>query len=86
MFACVTYVEHLAARAAEITECGVFNVANDGICSPYELALEAARLVGVDPSLVEPGSDPRLATPIVTVPPLPHWRAALAEYIHSAHD
>ena len=86
MSACVTYVEHLAARAAEIVECGVFNVANDGVCSPYEFALEAARLVGADPSLVEPGTDPRLAPLIVTDPPLPHWRAALSEYIHSAHD
>ena len=100
MSACVTYVEHLAARVVEICGTGsptrpggrvenpphIFNVANDGVCSPYEFALEAARLVGADPSLVEPGSDPRLAPPIVTDPPLPHWRAALAEYIHSAHD
>jgi len=77
----VTYVEHLAARAAEIGDGGIFGVANDGLCSPYEFALEAARLVGADPSLIEPVSNPRLAPPLVADPPLPHWRDALAEYI-----
>jgi dTDP-4-dehydrorhamnose reductase len=93
MFACVTYVEHLAKRVAEICRTGsptrpggrVHNVANDGVCSPAELAREAARLVGADPSLVEVVTDPRPASAIVTDPPLPHWRDALAEYIHSAH-
>ena len=84
VFGCVTWVEHLAARAAEIKERGTFNIANDGVCSPEEFAREAARIVGADPSLVEPVSHPRVVSPIVTDPPLPHWRLALAEYIESA--
>ena len=87
VFASVTWVEHLAARAAEIIasgERGLFNVANDGVCSPEEFAREAARLVGADPSLIEPLSDPRHAPPLAAEPPLPHWRAALAEYIIGA--
>ena len=39
---------------------------------------------GADPSLVEPVSDPRVVSPIVTDPPLPHWRRALADYVESA--
>jgi dTDP-4-dehydrorhamnose reductase len=98
VFSCVTSVEHLAARVAEIWGTGslirpggpvenpphIYNVANDGICSPAEFALEAARLVGADSSLVEVVSDGRHAPPIVTDPPLPHWRQALAEYVESA--
>ena len=84
VFGCVTWVEHLAARAAQIAERGTFNIANDGVCSPEEFAREAARIVGADPSLVEPVSDPRVVSPIVTDPPLPHWRLALAEYLESA--
>ena len=60
------------------------NIANDGLCSPAEFALEVARLVGADPALIEVVSDRRDAPAIVTDPPLPHWRAALAEYIESA--
>jgi hypothetical protein len=61
-------------------------VANDGPCSPAEFALEAARLVGAAPSLVEVFAGGRNAPPIVTEPPLPHWRSALAEYIESARN
>jgi dTDP-4-dehydrorhamnose reductase len=83
--ACVTYVEHLAARtAALIDRDGLFEIANDGVCSAAEFAREAARLVGADQSLIEVFSEPRNAPLLVTDPPLPHWRAALAEYIESA--
>jgi dTDP-4-dehydrorhamnose reductase len=84
VFASVTYVEHLAARAVEIDDSGIFNVANEGVCSPYEFACEAARLVGADPSLVESASAPHVVSPIVTDPPLAPWRLALAEFIESA--
>ena len=77
----VTWVEDLAERAAQITAAGVHEIANGGLCSPFEFALEAARLVGADPSLVEAVSDPRLAPPLAADPPLRHWRDALAEYI-----
>ena len=78
----VTYAEDLADRAMQIlTEPGIHEIANAGLCSPYEFALEAARLVGAEPSLVEAVSDPRLAPPISADPPLRHWRDALAEYI-----
>ncbi len=94
----VTYVEHLAQRAAEICGTGsqpvrgggvenpphIFEIANDGLCSPYEFALEAARLVGADRSLIEACAGGRGAPPIVTDPPLASWRRALAEYIECA--
>src|SRR5205085_5371644 len=91
----VTWVEDLAERAAQICGTGsptrrvgrvenpphIHEVANGGLCSPFEFALEAARLVGADPSLVEAVSDPRLAPPLAADPPLRHWRDALAAYI-----
>ena len=77
----VTYVEDLADRAARITAAGVHEIANSGLCSPYHFAIEAARLVGAAPSLVEAVSDPRLAPPLAADPPLRHWRDALAAYI-----
>lgn len=79
----VTYVEHLARRVP-VDRDGVFEIANDGVCSPAEFALEAARLVGADPALVEVVSEPRELPGLVTDPPLPHWRIALAEFIESA--
>src|SRR5437016_672056 len=75
-FACVTWIEHLADRAAEIIRSGargVINAANEGVCSPEEFAREAARVVGADSWLIEPVSEPgRLrprSTPLVTDPP-----------------
>jgi dTDP-4-dehydrorhamnose reductase len=93
-FACTTWVEHLAARVEEIIgrgDRGLINVANDGVCSHELFAREAARIVGADPALIDVVSEADLrrtprprSTAIVTDPPLPHWRDALAAYIESA--
>ncbi len=91
IFACTTWVEHLAARVEEIVargDRGIINVANEGLCSHELFAREAARIVGADPALIDIVSEADLrrtprprSTPIVTDPPLPHWRDALAAYI-----
>lgn len=50
-WASATYVVDLAARVAEIVSRGrhgVYHVVNEGVCSYYEFALEAARLAGLD--------------------------------------
>jgi len=50
-WASATYVADLAARVAEIVaggRHGTYQVVNEGVCSYYEFALEAARLVGLD--------------------------------------
>jgi dTDP-4-dehydrorhamnose reductase len=50
-WASATYVADLAARVAEIVgrgRHGTYHVVNEGACSYYEFALEAARLVGLD--------------------------------------
>jgi len=50
-WASATYVADLAARVAEIVgrgRHGTYHVVNEGVCSYYEFALEAARLVGLD--------------------------------------
>ncbi len=95
VFACTTWVEHLAARVEEILrrdDRGLINVANDGVCSHQLFAREAARIVGADQSLIDVVHESDLhrtprprSTPIVADPPLPHWRDALAEFIESAH-
>lgn len=48
-----TYVVDLTARVREILKIGrhgTYHVVNDGICSCYEFALEAGRLLGLDRS------------------------------------
>ncbi len=50
-WASATYVADLAARVAEIVgrgRHGTYHVINEGVCSYYEFALEAARLVGLE--------------------------------------
>ena len=50
-WASATYVADLAARVAEVVgrgRHGTYHVVNEGVCSYYEFALEAARLVGLD--------------------------------------
>lgn len=50
-WASTTYVEDLAGRVREILgrrAYGTYHVVNEGACSYYDFALEAARLVGLD--------------------------------------
>lgn len=57
IWANTTYVADLADRIVAIMESGrygTYHVVNEGICSYYEFALEAARLVGLSSAEVEP--------------------------------
>lgn len=56
VWACTTYVSDLVARITEILaggRHGTYHVVNDGICSNYEFALEAGRLVGLTKARLE---------------------------------
>jgi dTDP-4-dehydrorhamnose reductase len=52
-----TYVEDLIDRVMQIRDSrryGTYHVVNEGVCSYYEFALEAGRLVGLNGSQLEP--------------------------------
>ncbi len=94
VWASTTYVGDLVQRVAELIEhadFGLHHIVNAGVCSNESFAREAALLVDADESLIEAASTrevhdaprPRY-TPLLAMPPLRHWRAALAAYIHSA--
>ena len=96
VWASTTYVGDLIASVAGIIEgrdFGVHHVVNAGVCSNETFALEAARIVGASPHLVEPASTksvhaaprPRY-TPLLASPPLRDWREALAAYIDADHE
>lgn len=104
-WASATYVEDLAARTRAIIagqHYGTYHVANEGVCSYVEFALEAGRLVGLseaeamalmelisDAEIKRPAKRPRytpmqcLLSADLGLPPLRHWKAALADYISS---
>src|SRR5439155_22497387 len=96
IWASTTFVDDLVLRVVEIVErrqYGLHHVVNDGVCSNATFALEAARLVGASPHLVETVSTreahrarrPRY-TPLRATQPLRDWREALSEYISADHD
>src|SRR5205085_11104408 len=91
IWASTTYVADLVERVGQIIErreFGLHHVVNAGVCSNETFAREAARIVGVDPQLIETASTrdvhaaprPRY-TPLFASPPLRDWREALAAYI-----
>jgi dTDP-4-dehydrorhamnose reductase len=50
IWSCTTYVEDLIERLLQILEkgrYGTYHIVNEGVCSYYEFALEAGRLVGL---------------------------------------
>jgi dTDP-4-dehydrorhamnose reductase len=50
IWSCTTYVEDLIERILQILEkgrYGTYHIVNEGVCSYYEFALEAGRLVGL---------------------------------------
>jgi dTDP-4-dehydrorhamnose reductase len=50
IWSCTTYVEDLIARVLVIlseSRYGIYHIVNEGVCTYYEFALEAARLIGV---------------------------------------
>jgi dTDP-4-dehydrorhamnose reductase len=96
IWASTTFVDDLVLRVVEIVEqrqYGLHHVVNAGVCSNETFALEAARIVGASPNLVESASTsethraprPRY-TPLFAMPPLRDWRDALAAYISADHD
>lgn len=89
-FASTTWVEDLVTRViAMFGESGVHAVVNEGVLSYEDFALEAARLVGADPALIDRITEAdmkRLAprprsTPMRSDPPMRPWQQALAEYV-----
>jgi dTDP-4-dehydrorhamnose reductase len=96
LWASATYVGDLVERVAQIIDrrqFGLHHVVNAGVCSNATFALEAARIVGASPQLVESASTksvhaaprPRY-TPLLASPPLRDWREALAAYIDADHE
>jgi dTDP-4-dehydrorhamnose reductase len=90
-----TFVDDLVERIQQIVDrghFGTYHAANSGVCSRYEFAVEAARVLGADSELVRPvlaeqlGSSVRRPayTPIecklsseIGLPPLRDWESAL---------
>ncbi len=83
-------------EVVEAGRCGLYHVANQGACSRFELAREAARLAGLDPAKVIGVPDaqmqrkaPRLKYSVLEMAALRSggftlprpWQEALAEYI-----
>ncbi|HXG52045.1 MAG TPA: dTDP-4-dehydrorhamnose reductase [candidate division Zixibacteria bacterium] len=105
LWSSTTYVRDLVSRLEAVLAArrhGTYHIVNAGVCSYYEFAVEAARLVGLGPpeiarlvSGVKEADMARLAprpryTPLrcrlseeLGLPPLRHWREALAEYVVS---
>jgi dTDP-4-dehydrorhamnose reductase len=61
VWANATYVRDLALRVMDILSCGhcsIYHVVNEGLCSYYDFALEAARILGISSDrlsgLIEP--------------------------------
>lgn len=90
LWASTTYVEDLVTRVVSMFgRTGVYAVVNEGVLTHEMFALEAARLLGADPTLIDRISENdmrRLAprprhTPMQSHPPLRPWQEALAEYL-----
>jgi dTDP-4-dehydrorhamnose reductase len=96
-----TYVEDLIDRVLLLLakrSYGIYHVVNEGVCTYYEFALEAGRLIGLSPKQIDGlleitherdmkrvAARPRY-TPLrcllseeMGLPPMRHWREALAE-------
>ena len=96
-YSTTTYVNDLVAQTIEIiegAEYGLYHVANSGVSSYYDFALEAARLIGLPESEADrlivkvtesemnrPARRPRWTPLESTLKPMRLWKAALAEYI-----
>ena len=98
-WASTTYIGDLVGRVIEIVERGrhgTYHVVNEGVCSKYEFAVEAAKALGANADLVIPvrSSETKFVavrpryTPMkcnlsdeVGVPPLRDWRRALSEFV-----
>lgn len=57
IWSCTTYVEDLSDRILQILDkgrYGTYQIVNEGVCSYYEFALEAGRLVGLSREQLDP--------------------------------
>jgi len=89
-FANTTYVNDLVERVRAIaasSDYGLHQVVNDGVCSYEEFAREAAAIVGsselidvvTEAEMHRPAPRP-VCTPMLCVPPMRPWQAALREF------
>jgi dTDP-4-dehydrorhamnose reductase len=101
-------VEDLIDRCLEILKrqsYGTYHVVNDGVCTYYEVALEAGNLLGLsrgqtdalvqithERDMQRAAARPRY-TPLrcllseeLGLPPMRHWKAALAAYAQEQHE
>lgn len=92
-FASTTWVEDLVTRVITMFGwIGVHAVVNEGVLSYEDFALEAARLVGADPALIDRITEAEMkrlaprprSTPMQSDPPMRAWQEALAEYVKSS--
>ncbi|HVS32112.1 MAG TPA: SDR family oxidoreductase [Thermoanaerobaculia bacterium] len=88
-WASTTWVEDLVVRVRDLVEGGRYgthHAVNDGACSYETFALECARITGADPALIDRTTEAAMkrrarrprSTPMTAVPPMRHWREALA--------
>ncbi|HET7705090.1 MAG TPA: NAD(P)-dependent oxidoreductase [Thermoanaerobaculia bacterium] len=91
-WASTTWVEDLVTRLMEMFgRTGVHAIVNEGVLSYEDFAMEAARLVGADPALIDRITEAemrRLAprpryTPMTSDPPMRPWQEALGEYVRA---
>ena len=98
-FASTTYVRDLVTRVLGIVRRGhpgTYHVVNDGVCSYETFALEAARLTGASPTLIDRATEASLARPAprprwtpmrcllserLGLAPMRPWEEALADYV-----
>lgn len=98
---CAAYTVDAASKIMEVVEsrrCGLYHLANQGICTRYELAQQAAMLAGLDPAKVVGVPDgqmgrrvPRLKYSVMEMAALKaagfswprSWQESLAEYVRS---
>lgn len=96
-YSTTTYVNDLVSQTIEIIEngeYGLYHVANSGVSSYYEFALEAARVIGLPESdadrLIVKVSESEMSRPArrplwtpleSTLKPMRSWKEALAEYV-----
>ena len=86
-FSTTTYVRDLVVRAAEIIErgrYGTYHVVNEGVCSYYEFAMQAARLIDLDEAIIGELIVPVKESEMKRPAPRPRWtplRCLLSEEI-----
>jgi len=76
MWASATFVKDLVGRVDDIVNrkhYGVYHVVNSGICSYYEYAVEAAKILGISQSAAEELIEPIIASTTKRLAPRPRY-------------